>query len=1512
MALSVGPSSSKILWTRAVAEQYLTLHWSTSSSLLLHTIDPTVETNKLITFVRKRVRQLEATKLAEAAQSASREANTDRNSIRPIDSKHRRLVSTVAAGVAKPKSNTFIPKPCLFCAVKDHNSSKCPAAITIARRHEILRERRRCPRCFRTVHPSPTECRGPRSPCLKCKSPEHYTSMHSDEATGASPAVTVVSSAHCASNSLLWTMCAYVTNHGLRIPVRIFVDCGSSLTFVTPSLRAMLRETPVSVHDLNIQGYDNFQRKKGVPVYKLCIAGPRGEPAIQVLAYESEFGVNPSNISPRNVKDALVKFDQNFPLADRSYVGEWTASPPAILLGMNQWNKFKTNAAPKDIIGDIAAYPTRFGWVVGGDTEPEGPTRGSDVVVAHAVCCVASLALSRPAEEVERLWNLETIGIVDKPSANPHLSADDESALQQFHAGLTYADNRYTVCFPKRSSIEQLPDTRELAMRRLSRKITSLSATPERYERYNSELLQFVADGFAREIDPAESNPPTTYHMPHHEVVNSSGKWRIVFDCSAKDRGGTSLNEHLIQGPNLNPELITPLLRFRTNRVAISADIAKAYMMLAVHEEDQASFRFIWKGPGDDDTRTFQMTRVTWGASPSGFLLAATVREHLRRAGPDAARLGSYFYADDFLLSCRSVQEAKEVADLARRTLASAGMKLAKWKSSPQKVLEHLAATGVDRNNFDKQTSGFFKVLGISWNTETDTFHFSMPDLRTQTDAGRVITKRRALSIIAAFYDPHGWFLPFTLRGKLIIRRLWAVDLQWNDPIPEDVHKDLTDWISELRVLQDHNLPRRFSGREGDAASYHLHMMGDASQKAFAAVAYIEYRYTDCTSDFALVMCKSRDAPREPQSLPRLELLAAVISVRLSRFLIDNLDIEFSSVCYYTDSRITYHWATSVRPGVWKPFANNRVLEIQKHSNPDQWFFVQGTSNVSDLATRGISAESLINCSDWWFGPSWLRSPRERWPISQPQTESSSFEQVSDETRKVVAPVVLSEPAEAHIVRECQQQFLRQEITDTKAGHRPSSSSKLAAHQLFIDEQNILRVRTRLTGVIYTYDQMNPVVIPGESRLTRLLVIDVHRINAHFGANVILMHLREKFWITRARQLVKSVLHKRVVCRRRQGRHAQQIEGALPEFRTEFQAPFAAAGVDFCGPFHTRDRDGPRKTYIALFTCAAIRAVHLEAVPSLSGPQTMLTIRRFLAAHPACTHLISDNAKNFTKASTELKKLFNSVNESQMREMLRGRNIQWTFICPRAPNRGGFYERLIGVLKSCLYKTLGRSLVGYEEFRTILCELAAVINKRPVTYVLSDPDSVEPLTPDNFLQGGPSFVPVAQAEPVDLLRSDEGYSAEQLRHGLLKRTTYFASLRSRWAREYLMLLRSLNATWGSPTAPLAVGEVCLVRDSNRSRTRWDLVRVVEAHRGRDGHVRTYTVNNRDWYIAVEPTVFFIAFFVGPRTPSPFHSYPNDLKIHTEDQRTGFPTVVEGMEFLEKINGVICDKDGRPM
>lgn len=163
----------------------------------------------------------------------------------------------------------------------------------------------------------------------------------------------------------------------------------------------------------------------------------------------------------------------------------------------------------------------------------------------------------------------------------------------------------------------------------------------------------------------------------------------MVFDCSARTEGGSSLNNHLLTGPNLNPDLVTLLLNFRLHRVAVSGDIKKAYMRIAVVEEDQRYFRFLWRFPGEDEIRTFQMQRGTWGAAPSGFLLAAVHREHFRRNDSDAEqRYASRFYADDYLASYPAEAEATEATTTLRRILSTAGMDLAKWKSSSPRVMD--------------------------------------------------------------------------------------------------------------------------------------------------------------------------------------------------------------------------------------------------------------------------------------------------------------------------------------------------------------------------------------------------------------------------------------------------------------------------------------------------------------------------------------------------------------------------------------------------------------------------------------------------------------------------------------------------------------------------------------------------------------------------------------------------------------------------------------------------------
>ncbi|XP_003737408.1 uncharacterized protein LOC100908479 [Galendromus occidentalis] len=244
------------------------------------------------------------------------------------------------------------------------------------------------------------------------------------------------------------------------------------------------------------------------------------------------------------------------------------------------------------------------------------------------------------------------------------------------------------------------------------------------------------------------------------------------------------------------------------------------------------------------------------------------------------------------------------------------------------------------------------------------------------------------------------------------------------------------------------------------------------------------------------------------------------------------------------------------------------------------------------------------------------------------------------------------------IIAWCQHQHCRAEIDATRAGERPQTTSKLAAFKLFLDEDGLLRAETRLTeGPFFTHDERNPVVIPGESRFAKLLIMDSHRVNAHFGVNTILNHLRRRFWVTRARQIIKGILHRCVTCRRRQGKFARQIEAPLPEARLEFTVPFRVTGIDFCGPFFVTHQKTTSKAYVALFTCGASRAIHLELVPSQSTPQTHLAIRRFLATYPGCVKFISDNGCNFVKAATDIKRLFNAMKKKETAETLEGRSI---------------------------------------------------------------------------------------------------------------------------------------------------------------------------------------------------------------------------------------------------------------
>ena len=173
------------------------------------------------------------------------------------------------------------------------------------------------------------------------------------------------------------------------------------------------------------------------------------------------------------------------------------------------------------------------------------------------------------------------------------------------------------------------------------------------------------------------------------------------------------------------------------------------------------------------------MKKVIWGATSSGFLLAATLREHFRRTDPTLLqRFGNFFYHDDSLKSSATVDEAISEMNCLITTLASAGMVLAKWKANAGTVAGHLTAQGFESPSLNITGGDALKVLDISWMPQGDDFCFVVRNISELAKSSKSISKRFVLRLVASLFDPLGWLSPSILRGKRIIQKLWSEDLQ--------------------------------------------------------------------------------------------------------------------------------------------------------------------------------------------------------------------------------------------------------------------------------------------------------------------------------------------------------------------------------------------------------------------------------------------------------------------------------------------------------------------------------------------------------------------------------------------------------------------------------------------------------------------------------------------------------------------------------------------------------------
>ncbi|KAJ8705149.1 hypothetical protein PYW07_010976 [Mythimna separata] len=332
-------------------------------------------------------------------------------------------------------------------------------------------------------------------------------------------------------------------------------------------------------------------------------------------------------------------------------------------------------------------------------------------------------------------------------------------------------------------------------------------------------------------------------------------------------------------------------------------------------------------------------------------------------------------------------------------------------------------------------------------------------------------------------------------------------------------------------------------------------------------------------------------------------------------------------------------------------------------------------------------------------------------------------------------------------------------------------------------------------------------------------------------------YLRTAYWVIGVRNLVKHHVRKCVTCVKHRASIKNQMMGSLPSVRCSPARPFLHSGVDYAGPINIRTTKGrghrSYKGYICLFVCMSTRAIHLEVVSDMSTQAFLAAFRRFVSRRGHCAKIWSDNGTTFVGASRELQHLASI--QAAIAEQLETNGTEWHFIPPHSPNFGGLWEAGVKSTKFHLKRVIGDATLTYEEMSTLLYQVEACLNSRPMSVInVTDPGEPIPLTPGHFLIGEPIVnVPDNKYESSNVSYLSRWQFIQRMLQSFWKR----------WSQEYLSNLMN-RYKWSYKIPEPNIGDIVLVKEDDLPPSRWMLGRVVEKHPGADNITRVVTLRTK--------------------------------------------------------------------
>jgi hypothetical protein len=851
---------------------------------------------------------------------------------------------------------------------------------------------------------------------------------------------------------------------------------------------------------------------------------------------------------------------------------------------------------------------------------------------------------------VENLFKIESLGIKED-----NISKSSEEIVSQFDNSIELKDGHYHVELPFCEEVANVPSNWKISLAAANRVQDSVKAKGL-FEEYDGIFAKQLEAGTIEEIDVPDSELDGHIFIPHHPVVKQDSqvttKVRAVFNCSFKPNTSLpSLNQTCFEGIDLLADLVQLLMKFRQNRYVIISDIEKAFLQIFLkHEQDKDKFCFFWRVNGE--MKVFRYKTIIFGLNVSPFVLNRVIQYHLNKFpdSPSITALKNSFYVDNFVYSTSDINELHEIYNESRRIMSDGGFTLRSWMTNHSVLRQQMS----DDMTIVQHSEVVEKLLGYMYNPNTD-----MISISPYEEVKHVkLTKRHVLSQISKVFDPLSLVLPVTIRGRLLMKKIWSDDTKWDEEVSDALSQPWVKLQEDLSSLSTISFPRMTTETNKPKI---VHVFCDGSKSCYGFNCYA----TNNDSS-QLIFAKGKVTPKA-KSIPQIELLSVYLSFKCMPLILKSHSIQKDSEIHvWVDAQIVLEWILTGCKTKNK-FTKNRILDILNARKEIEaqfgvkvnFHYIESKENPSDMITRGLSFKDFIKHKELWLhGPSWMKTKSE-WPVHElkclsEQSKNVMNVQVNSLINQTpdIAPFLdinkFSDVNKLHRItsyvlkfvnkhiRKIQRdnvheakmywlKIMQQQSFNKELSYLDAIQNKVSVEQpipsyvndlnLFVNKAGIMCCRGRISNSShFNNNVLLPVLLSKQHHLTKLIVNNHHFKCKHLGVGTTLMQLREDgYWLPGGRQVVKEIISKCITCKKLNTQaFAYPRLTNLPKERINLIKPFLHTGIDYTGHLYINNSEGePTKMYIISYTCLAIRSVHLDLVPDITLQSFIQSFKRF-------------------------------------------------------------------------------------------------------------------------------------------------------------------------------------------------------------------------------------------------------------------------------------------------------------